>query len=174
MIISGFIVMLVFRVLVGIGEAGCTPPANSLIADYYPPKRRSTALGYYAMGVTVGTLSANLIGGPVAEIFRNFWFNSELTVQGLDATFTYAQCVKANLPNLTEVQTQVCHHGESMGWRSAFVLIGGIGVVLAIVFQLTVKEPPRGYSDPPGSSKPGRATFMEALKELGYEAEPTG
>ena len=44
---------------------GFTPPANSLIADYYPPARRSTALGYYAMGVTAGTLMANLLGGQI-------------------------------------------------------------------------------------------------------------
>ncbi len=57
-VISGFVMLLLCRVLVGVGEAGCTPPANSIIADYYPPARRSTALGYYAMGVTAGTLSA--------------------------------------------------------------------------------------------------------------------
>jgi MFS family permease len=68
-VISGFVMLLLCRVLVGVGEAGCTPPANSIIADYYPSARRSTALGYYAMGVTMGTLSANLIGGPVADAF---------------------------------------------------------------------------------------------------------
>ena len=67
--IGAFWVLLACRVGVGIGEAGCTPPANSLIADYYPPRARSTALGYYAMGVTLGTLLANLIGGPVADAF---------------------------------------------------------------------------------------------------------
>jgi len=124
--LSGFVVLLMFRVLVGVGEAGCTPPANSLIADYYPSARRSTALGFYAMGVTVGQLTANLIGGPVATEF---------------------------------------------GWRFAFILIGGIGVVIAIIFKLTVKEPPRGYSDPPGTTRPGKATFVEALKEL--RSKPT-
>jgi predicted MFS family arabinose efflux permease len=114
--------LLICRVLVGVGEAGCTPPANSIIADYYPPHRRSTALGYYAMGVTMGTLSANLIGGPVADAY---------------------------------------------GWRTAFIVIGLAGVVVAVIFRLTVKEPPRGYSDPPNVVRPPRATFAEALRELG-------
>ncbi|HOY77944.1 MAG TPA: MFS transporter [Hyphomonadaceae bacterium] len=120
-VISGFVMLLLCRVLVGVGEAGCTPPANSIIADYYPPARRSTALGYYAMGVTAGTLSANLIGGPVADAY---------------------------------------------GWRVAFMLIGAAGVVVAIAFRLTVKEPPRGYSDPPGTVRAQKATFGDALKEL--------
>src|SRR5215203_444464 len=55
MVIGAFWVLLACRVGVGIGEAGCTPPANSLIADYFVPKSRSTALGFYAMGVTLGT-----------------------------------------------------------------------------------------------------------------------
>jgi predicted MFS family arabinose efflux permease len=121
-VISGFVMLLICRVLVGVGEAGCTPPANSIIADYYPPHRRSTALGYYAMGVTAGTLSANLIGGPVADAY---------------------------------------------GWRTAFIAIGLAGIVIAVLFRLTVKEPPRGFSDPPGVVRPKRATFGEALKELG-------
>jgi predicted MFS family arabinose efflux permease len=121
-VISGFVMMLICRVLVGVGEAGCTPPANSIIADYYPPHRRSTALGYYAMGVTAGTMSASLIGGPVADAF---------------------------------------------GWRTAFIAIGLAGIGVAVLFRMTVKEPPRGYSDPPGVVRPQRATFGEALKELG-------
>ena len=43
--IGGFWVLLACRVGVGIGEAGCTPPANSLIADYYPPRSRGAAPG---------------------------------------------------------------------------------------------------------------------------------
>ena len=68
-VIGGFWILLMCRVGVGIGEAGCTPPANSLIADYYPPSKRSTALGYYAMGVTLGSALSNLIGGPITDYF---------------------------------------------------------------------------------------------------------
>ena len=67
--IGAFWVLLMCRVGVGIGEAGCTPPANSLIADYYAPRDRSQALGVYAMGVTLGTMFANLIGGWVTDAF---------------------------------------------------------------------------------------------------------
>jgi hypothetical protein len=41
------------------------------------------------------------------------------------------------------------------------------GIVVAVIFRLTVKEPPRGYTDPPGVVKAKRATFIEAMKELG-------
>jgi MFS family permease len=55
------------RVGVGIGEAGCSPPAHAMIADYYPPEKRSSAMGFYTLGVSAGIMLAYLAGGWVAE-----------------------------------------------------------------------------------------------------------
>ncbi len=57
------------RVVVGIGESGCSPPALSLISDYFEPKRRSKALSIYAMGVYGGTFIGLMMGGVVAQIY---------------------------------------------------------------------------------------------------------
>ncbi len=57
------------RVGVGIGEAACSPPAHSLIADYFPPERRATALAIYSMGIHVGILVGFLAGGWINEYF---------------------------------------------------------------------------------------------------------
>src|SRR5690606_6254476 len=51
------------RIGVGIGEAGCSPPAHSLISDYYPPRERATALGIYALGIPFGIMFGLFIGG---------------------------------------------------------------------------------------------------------------
>ena len=55
------------RIGVGIGEAGCNPPAHSMIADYYPPRRRSTAMGFYTLGISVGIMLAYLTGGWLVQ-----------------------------------------------------------------------------------------------------------
>ena len=55
------------RVGVGIGEAGCSPPAHSMIADYYPPEKRSSAMGFYTLGISTGVMLAYLAGGWVAQ-----------------------------------------------------------------------------------------------------------
>jgi predicted MFS family arabinose efflux permease len=55
------------RIGVGIGEAGCSPPAHSMIADYYPPEQRSTAMGFYTLGISAGIMLAYLAGGWVAQ-----------------------------------------------------------------------------------------------------------
>ena len=36
---------------------------------------------------------------------------------------------------------------EFFGWRAAFFVVGIPGVIFALIFRLTVKEPPRGYSE---------------------------
>jgi MFS family permease len=61
----GFITLALARIGVGIGEAGCSPPAHSLIADYFGPRERSTALAVYSLGIPVGAALGNLIGGYV-------------------------------------------------------------------------------------------------------------
>src|SRR5580704_19198899 len=62
-----FAVMLAMRVGVGIGEAGCSPPAHSLISDYYEPQRRASALSVYAFGIPVGGMLGAIFGGLIAQ-----------------------------------------------------------------------------------------------------------
>ncbi len=57
------------RVGVGVGEAAGTPPAHSLLSDYFGPKRRATALAIYAMGVYVGVAGAFTLGGWLGAHF---------------------------------------------------------------------------------------------------------
>ncbi len=55
------------RIGVGIGEAGGSPPAHSMISDLYPPERRGTAMGFYTLGISAGIMLAYLTGGWIAE-----------------------------------------------------------------------------------------------------------
>jgi MFS family permease len=62
-----YAILAVSRAGVGIGEAGCSPTAHSLLADYFPQEKRATALAIYSMGISIGTLLGMAIGGIVAE-----------------------------------------------------------------------------------------------------------
>ena len=64
---QNFVQLLLARVGVGIGEAGCTPAAHSLIADRVPAERRASALAFYALGIPIGSLLGMLIGGFLAD-----------------------------------------------------------------------------------------------------------
>jgi predicted MFS family arabinose efflux permease len=64
---QSFLYMVAARVGVGIGEAGCTPPAISLIADYYPKETRAGAISVYVSGASFGALLGIGVGGLIAD-----------------------------------------------------------------------------------------------------------
>lgn len=57
--------MLMLRMGVGVGEAALSPAAYSLVADYVPPRRMSTAIGLYGAGIYVGSGLSFLLGGLI-------------------------------------------------------------------------------------------------------------
>jgi predicted MFS family arabinose efflux permease len=65
----GFTEMFVIRVGVGIGEASGGGPAQSLLADTFPPERRATALAVLVMGGPLGSMVAFAGGGWLGEIY---------------------------------------------------------------------------------------------------------
>ena len=94
--------LFLFRMGVGVGEAGGVAPAYSLIADYFPPNQRARALAAFAFGIPLGTAGGTLLGGLLAAEY---------------------------------------------GWRTAFVVVGVIGVLVAPILRLTVRDPKRGGTD---------------------------
>ncbi len=97
-----FLTLFLARLGVGVGEAGGVAPAYALIADYFRPKSRARALGFYSLGIPVGSACGYLFGGYLTTAFT---------------------------------------------WRAAFMLLGALGVVLAPLFLVTVREPVRGAQD---------------------------
>ncbi len=64
---NSFMHLLLARVGVGIGEAGCSPPAMSMLADFYPRSERGRAMGIYALGLPIGTAAGLAMGGWLAQ-----------------------------------------------------------------------------------------------------------
>jgi MFS family permease len=60
-----YLQMFVMRVGVGVGEAALSPPAYSLMADLFPPRRRALALSVYGMGMFIGAGLALVLGGII-------------------------------------------------------------------------------------------------------------
>ncbi len=68
-IAQNFIQLLLARIGVGVGEAGCTPAAHSLIADLAPPEKRASAISFYSLGIPIGGLLGMVMGGLVADAY---------------------------------------------------------------------------------------------------------
>ncbi|MCR5880931.1 MFS transporter [Phenylobacterium sp. J367] len=47
---QNFVQLALYRMGVGIGEAGGSPPSYSLISDYFPPEKRGVGLAVYSLG----------------------------------------------------------------------------------------------------------------------------
>jgi MFS family permease len=95
--------LLLARFGIAIGEAALAAPALSLIADYFAPDRRATALSVYTLGVYLGAGLANLVGGAL--------------LARIDGTATVTWPII----------------GEIRPWQQVFVVVGLPGLVIALL-----------------------------------------
>lgn len=77
---QNFLQLALLRFGVGIGEAGLSPPAHSLISDYYEPRKRASALSIYSLGIPLGTMFGAILGGWLAQ---NFSWRAAFVAVGL-------------------------------------------------------------------------------------------
>jgi predicted MFS family arabinose efflux permease len=82
-----FAQLLAIRVAIGIAEAGCSPPAHSLISDYVAPERRASALSIYSCGLSLGYIAGAVLGGYVALHFGWRWACVALGLPGIGMAF---------------------------------------------------------------------------------------
>jgi MFS family permease len=66
---SGYWSLFLFRLGVGMGEAGGVAPSYALIADYFPAQRRARALAIFSLGVPIGLGAGSFIGARLASWF---------------------------------------------------------------------------------------------------------
>ena len=59
--------LMITRIGVGVGEAGGTPGANSLLSDYFPAARRPMALTIFGLGAPIGAWLAADFAGAIAD-----------------------------------------------------------------------------------------------------------
>jgi MFS family permease len=77
---ASFTTLAIYRFGVGVGEAGLSPPAHSLISDYFEPKRRASALAVYSFGIPLGSMLGAVIGG---QLVQHFTWRMAFVVVGL-------------------------------------------------------------------------------------------
>jgi predicted MFS family arabinose efflux permease len=65
---TGYWSLFLFRLGVGVGEAGGVAPSYALIADYFPPERRARALAIYSLGIPIGLALGMLLGAYIAAL----------------------------------------------------------------------------------------------------------
>ena len=64
---TGFTMLLLTRVFLGIGEAGYGPAAPTIISDFYPVERRGAVLAWFFMAIPVGSALGYAFGGLMTK-----------------------------------------------------------------------------------------------------------
>ena len=113
---QNFLQLFLARFGVGVGEAGGSPPAHSIVSDIFPAEQRATALSIYSLGVYGGILVSTVGGAYLVEMFD---------------------------------------------WRTAFVVVGLPGLLLAVLVRGLVKEPLRGMAEARRDAQP--PSFFQVL-----------
>ena len=66
---QNFAQLFMARFGVGVGEAGGSPPAHSIVSDIFPAAQRATALSIYSLGVYGGILVGTVGGAYLVQYF---------------------------------------------------------------------------------------------------------
>ena len=110
------------RVGVGVGEAALSPPAYSLLSDYFDERSLPRAMAVYTLGITIGGGLAYIVGGAVYQYF---------TLHG-----------PLELPLV----------GALRPWQTTFVIVGLPGFLLVLLLAAMVEPPRAGATGTPVST----------------------
>ena len=86
---GSYATLVAARMGVGVGEAGCTPTAHALIADYTPKEKRASALAFFSMGTPLGSLLGLAMGGVIADAYG---WRAAFLIAGLPGLFLAVLC----------------------------------------------------------------------------------
>ena len=119
---QSFVQLTIARVLVGVGEAGSTPPSHSIIADAFPKSKRAKALAIYALGSPSGLLVGFLIGGWLTA---NYGWRTALFAFGIPgALFAIVVFFKLREPRRGQSDGVVVDDARPGFWEVFRLLLG--------------------------------------------------
>lgn len=131
---QGFWGFFASRAVIGAAEAGCGPASMSMIADAIPKEKLPRAYAIYTSGFMGGTALSLLFGGVLLHAFADV---KPIAVAGV---------------------------GTIHNWQLAFFMLGVPGLLIALIFFLTVREPQRK-----GAKKAGGYSIWEVLRYVWQE-----
>jgi MFS family permease len=103
--LSSIAVMLcIVRTIIGVGESSFTTMTPSLIADYFPPKKRGTALGIFQAAIPLGFALGYVIGGALSYFFG---WRIAFMIVGVPGVITALFVWRLNEPKRGATETDV-------------------------------------------------------------------
>jgi MFS family permease len=132
---SNFVQLFLARMGVGIGEAGISPAANSLIPDYFPPSRVALPITLYSIGGSAGSGLALIFGGAVVDYVTRLG--------------------RIDIPFI----------GSIAGWQASFLVAGLPGLLVAAAFLFVKEPPRQGRQVVDGAATATVGATIRLIKE---------
>ncbi len=133
--------MALARIFVGVGEAGSTPPAQSLIADLFSPVERGKAVGLFASGGSLGVVLAFSLSGLIAGHWGWRWAFILLGAPGTLLAFLIMASTREPLRGQTSAAEQVQAGAAAPPFRDVlrFILAdrGLVHLIAAVILVVT-------------------------------------
>ena len=132
---QSFVQLLLFRAGVGIGEAGLSPAAHSLISDYFEPRRRASALAVYGLGIPIGAMIGTVAGGWIAQNLDWRWAFMLVGLPGILVALSLRMFVKEPRRNAEPARGVSVRYEAAELWGTIKTLLGRwptVNVVLGV------------------------------------------
>jgi MFS family permease len=111
-LVRNFWQLFTCRAMVGVGEAAFGPAATSLVADYFPGKRRAAAMGILASGIALGGVLGIGLGGLLE---RHYGWRIAFMVVGVPGFLCAAAAARLIDPTRVPAALAVREYLRSVG-----------------------------------------------------------
>lgn len=162
-LVQNFWQMLLARIGVGIGEAGGSPPAHSIISDIYPANKRGTALAFYTAAIYIGIMVGYLVGGWIDQ---NYGWRIAFFVVGIPGV-------------LIALLVRFTIHEPERGQQESEAVKASLGDTLSLRDTLKILVSMRSFvwlalgSGLASFSSYGSGNFMPSFLHRSHGLEPT-
>ena len=155
-------VLLVFRILQGLGGGGMVPVAQSILADSFPPAKRGQAFALFGVAVVVAPVVGPTLGGWLSDNLSWQWcFLINGPVGALSMVLVYVLVKETSAPQnpvrfdwagfalvaaFLGALEVILDRGQQDDWLGSnfvitFAVISGLAFLLLIPWEMTRKNP---------------------------------
>ena len=135
-LVQNFIQILLARIGVGVGEAGCVPASHSLVGDYFPKERRAFAIGILQASGSLGVILGLMAAGAIADQWGWRWAFILVGLPGVAvALLTY---LTVREPARGQLEASSPASIAPIGWRQAIITLFGRATYIHLTIALSL------------------------------------
>lgn len=118
---ASFAMLVFFRIGVALGEAGSIPASHSILADYYRPGQRATALAVWGLSLPIGVMLGYLCGGWLAQAVD--WRAALWIIGGAGVVLAPIVLLTLREPQRGRHEAPVVTAAPAPPWREALMIL---------------------------------------------------